>query len=111
MGCISIYMGHFQIRSQFVSKEQTATWLVGLDMYPHVIIFGWKSETITISRRHFFWKKAHLSHLFVSFVNTPSCFWPVPEATLQTAYHTVKKWDAPLAKIFYAAKKRPEAVR
>ncbi len=41
------------MRSQFVSKEQTTTWLEGLDIYPHVIIFGWESETIAIPRQLF----------------------------------------------------------
>ena len=38
-----------------------------------------------------FERKTHWSHLFVSFVNAPSCFGPVPVVTLQSASVLWKK--------------------
>ena len=62
----------------------------------HVIILN------AISRELISERKTHLSHLFVSCVNAPSCFWPVPEVTLQTAYRTVKTLDIPLTTFLYS---------
>ncbi len=91
-------MGHFKIRSQSVQGANRN--MAGRFRYISTCNYIWTKESNNcyFYRFCFFERKPHL---FLSFVNAPRCFWPVPESTLQTAYRIlVKKWGTPLTTFF-----------